>query len=95
MIIFLIFPGELDSYMYQTVGHEGIEKLAEAMGLPLHRQITKGKTNQTAKEYQPEEGDEVEDLYTLLETVKTEVGIDAVSVGAILSDYQRTRVENV
>jgi diphthine-ammonia ligase len=95
MIKILSSLGELDSYMYQTVGHEGIEKLAEAMDLPLYRQITKGKTNQTTKEYHPEEGDEVEDLFTLLATVKSEVGIDAVSVGAILSDYQRTRVENV
>jgi len=81
--------------MYQTVGHEGVETLAEAMGLPLYRQITKGRTNQTTKEYHPEVGDEVEDLFTLLNTIQSEMGIDAVSVGAILSDYQRTRVENV
>ena len=28
---------EMDSFMYQTVGHEAIELLAEAMGLPLVR----------------------------------------------------------
>ncbi|XP_059481869.1 uncharacterized protein LOC132200428 [Neocloeon triangulifer] len=87
--------GEMDSYMYQSVGHEGVEVLAEAMGLPLFRQVTKGRTKQTSKEYTPEEGDEVEDLYLLLQTIKDEVGVDGVSVGAILSDYQRVRVENV
>ncbi|XP_065347839.1 uncharacterized protein LOC135944668 [Cloeon dipterum] len=87
--------GEMDSYMYQSVGHEGVEALAEAMDLPLFRQITKGHTKQTGKEYNPEEGDEVEDLFLLLQTIKQEVGVEAVSVGAILSDYQRVRVENV
>lgn len=37
----------------------------------------------------------MEDLYLLLEKVKNEVPVEAVSVGAILSDYQRVRVENV
>lgn len=65
-----MFLAELDSYMYQTVGHEGIEKLAEAMGLPLYRQTTQGCAKQTGRSYRPEEGDEVEDLFTLLSTVK-------------------------
>ena len=33
---------ELDSYMYQTVGHQAIEYYAEAMGLPLFRGEIKG-----------------------------------------------------
>ena len=41
------------------------------------------------------EGDEVEDLTRLLTRVKNETGAEAVSVGAILSDYQRVRVESV
>lgn len=28
--------------MYQTVGHQGIEKIAEAMELPLYRKETNG-----------------------------------------------------
>ena len=28
---------ELDSYMYQTIGHQAIDLYAEAMGLPLYR----------------------------------------------------------
>jgi diphthine-ammonia ligase len=56
--------------MYQTVGHEGIEKLAEAMGLPLYRQTTRGCAKQTSRSYRPEEGDEVEDLFVLLSTVQ-------------------------
>lgn len=40
--------------------------------------------------------DEVETLYTLLQKVKTKYpDVEAVAVGAILSTYQRSRVENV
>jgi len=86
--------------MYQTVGHQGIEKLAEAMGLPLYRRQTKGQSIQRGKQYIPKldgigDGDEVEDLYELLKTTKDDMNIEAVAVGAILSDYQRIRVENV
>lgn len=87
---------ELDSYMYQSVGHEAIEFIAAAMDLPLYRENTKGKTNQTDKSYQPiNHDDEVEDLFNLLLKIKNELFIEGVSVGAILSDYQRVRVENV
>lgn len=61
---------ELDSYMYQTVGHMGIEFIAAAMELPLYRRETKGKSNQTDKHYVPQENDEVEDLFDLLTQVK-------------------------
>lgn len=86
---------ELDSYMYQTVGHMGITKLAEAMELPLYRMETKGKSTQTGKSYVPTDDDEVEDLFNLLKLTKDEMNVEAVAVGAIFSDYQRVRVENV
>ncbi|XP_052889160.1 uncharacterized protein LOC128297533 isoform X1 [Anopheles moucheti] len=86
---------ELDSYMYQTVGHQGIEKLAQAMELPLYRRMTRGHSINTKGHYEPTEDDEVEDLYELLAEVQRGQHIEAVAVGAILSDYQRVRVENV
>lgn len=86
---------ELDSYMYQTVGHQGIEKLAQAMELPLYRRMTRGHSINTKGHYEPTEDDEVEDLYELLAEVQREQRVEAVAVGAILSDYQRVRVENV
>lgn len=81
--------------MYQTVGHMGITLLAEAMGLPLYRMETYGVTTQTGKCYVPTDDDEVEDLYKLLKRTKDEMHVEAVAVGAIFSDYQRIRVENV
>ncbi|XP_061699064.1 diphthine--ammonia ligase isoform X2 [Syngnathoides biaculeatus] len=86
---------ELDSYMYQTVGHQAIELFAEAMDLPLYRRTIQGSSLDTSRDYRETEGDEVEDLYQLLRLVKEKEGVDAVSAGAILSDYQRVRVENV
>ncbi|XP_066490404.1 diphthine--ammonia ligase [Tiliqua scincoides] len=86
---------ELDSYMYQTVGHHAIDLYAEAMGLPLYRHTIKGTSLATGRVYTKCEGDEVEDLYQLLKCVKEKEDVEGVSVGAILSDYQRVRVEDV
>ncbi|GCC28140.1 hypothetical protein chiPu_0006567 [Chiloscyllium punctatum] len=86
---------ELDSYMYQTVGHEAIDLYSEAIGLPLYRHTIQGSSLAIGRNYNKCEGDEVEDLYHLLKTVKEKEEVEGVSVGAILSDYQRVRVENV
>ncbi|XP_065695993.1 diphthine--ammonia ligase isoform X6 [Patagioenas fasciata] len=86
---------ELDSYMYQTVGHHAIDLYAEALDLPLYRGFIKGTSVNTGRVYTTCQEDEVEDLYDLLKLVKDKEGVEAVSVGAILSDYQRDRVEDV
>ncbi|XP_042906925.2 diphthine--ammonia ligase [Parasteatoda tepidariorum] len=86
---------EMDSYMYQSVGHEALNLYAEAMGLPLYQQEIEGAPLKQTLDYQQTSGDEVEDLFNLLSKVKNSVDIEAVSVGAIFSDYQRLRVENV
>jgi len=75
MFIFGHISDELDSYMYQTVGHMGIEILAKAMGLPLYRRETKGKSTQRGKQYVPTDDDEVEDLYNLLALCKVSKNI--------------------
>lgn len=60
--------------MYQTVGHEGISLYAEAMQIPLFQEITQGKTtSHDMLDYQPQEDDEVEDLYRLLRRVKVRI----------------------
>ena len=46
--------------------------------------------------YEDTEGDEVEDLHSLLAFIKQQLPeVQAVASGAIASDYQRTRVERV
>ena len=82
--------------MYQTVGHELMDAIAECMELPLIRRFTKCNAKTKSLCYNKTLGDEVEDLYKLLADVKKRYPqINAVSVGAIFSDYQRNRVENV
>ncbi|GIL63455.1 hypothetical protein Vafri_17493, partial [Volvox africanus] len=89
-------PDELDSFCFQTVGHQLIGAYASCMGLPLFRKRISGTSSVQDLGYSPTEGDEVEDLYQLLAYVKENVpGIQAVASGAIASDYQRLRVENV
>ncbi|XP_057364617.1 uncharacterized protein LOC130685341 [Daphnia carinata] len=87
---------EMDSYMYQTVGHDAIALYSEATGLPLYRETIRGKSVHQGSDYIfSSQEDEVEDLYRLLVRVKEAEAVEAVSVGAILSNYQRVRVENV
>ena len=82
---------EADSHMYQTVGWDSVSRVAEAMELPLYVETVQGSSLSIARDYKHTENDEVEDLYRLLARVKEETGVTAVSVGAILSDYQRVR----
>ncbi|KAG7669670.1 hypothetical protein Ndes2437B_g05856 [Nannochloris sp. 'desiccata'] len=87
---------ELDSYMYQTVGHQIVAAYASCMGLPLYRRKILGTSKDQRLVYEDTAGDEVEDLAALISYIKTEIpDIGAVSSGAIASDYQRTRVERV
>eukprot|EP00741_Cyanophora_paradoxa_P015193 tig00020849_g14664.t1 len=87
---------ELDSFMFQTVGHNVIEGLAQCFDLPLFRRAIRGSSQNQSLSYVPTKEDEVEDLYELLKDVKARMPeVTAVSSGAILSDYQRLRVENV
>lgn len=87
---------DLDSYMYQTVGHQVVAAYASCMGLPLYRRNIIGASRDQNLVYEDTDGDEVEDLAALLAYVKIQMPeVDAVSSGAIASDYQRTRVERV
>ncbi|KAF9495435.1 hypothetical protein BDN71DRAFT_1495916 [Pleurotus eryngii] len=99
-------PGkdELDSFMYQTVGQDAIEYVAKALDAPLYRKVISGAALEQGMEYGARRtrmlgavhGDETEDLYDLLSTVKAQhPDVEGVSVGAILSNYQRVRVEHV
>ncbi|KAL2914701.1 hypothetical protein HK105_205841 [Polyrhizophydium stewartii] len=87
---------ELDSFMFQTVGHDVISCYAECMGVPLFRQDLARGSVDTSATYTPNAADEVEDLFVLLRAVKEAIpDVDAVSTGAILSNYQRARIEHV
>lgn len=61
---------EIDSWMFQTVGHDIVHLYSEAMGLPLYREAIIGSNKETALHYNEAEGDETEDLYNLIATVR-------------------------
>lgn len=87
---------ELDSYMYQSVGHDVIEAYSECLGLPLYRRPITGAPRNLQYDYEPTAEDEVEDLYELIKMVKDRhPDLEAVSSGAIFSTYQKNRVENI
>ncbi|KAL9379234.1 hypothetical protein Peur_027716 [Populus x canadensis] len=94
---------ELDSFMYQTKADTRIHKasslLEDAIGksicLILGNASQELGLHQTLN-YKTTPGDEVEDMFILLNEVKRQIpSITAVSSGAIASDYQRLRVESV
>ncbi|KAG5503174.1 hypothetical protein GH5_04236 [Leishmania sp. Ghana 2012 LV757] len=88
---------DIDSYMYQTVGFEAVEAIAACLGLPLRRGcVRRGRAKDQSLLYseQPPEEDEVEALYALVKTVMEEFpDVKGLTSGAILSNYQRNRVE--
>ncbi|KAJ5811881.1 hypothetical protein N7474_008182 [Penicillium riverlandense] len=101
---------DIDSFMYQTIGHSVIPLYEPALGIPLYRAPITGDAVDTARIYrhdaadqaaetsslQDQEEDETESLVPLLRRIKeAHPEANAVSAGAILSTYQRTRIENV
>ena len=97
-------PKDLNSYMYQTAGHQLTPLYSDALGLPLFRQEISGSPVNPSKVYEyvvddPEDPlrvDETEDLVPLLRKILQQYPhANAVCSGAILSTYQRTRIESV
>ena len=87
---------ELDSYMYQSVGSELCSSIAECLWVPYIEKKIKGKPINKELTYKVTKDDEVEDLFLLIKEAKEKYPeINAVSSGAILSNYQKNRVENI
>ncbi|KAK3362960.1 hypothetical protein B0T25DRAFT_619858 [Lasiosphaeria hispida] len=126
---------DLNSFMYQTVGHQVIPLYADATGIPLYRRAITGSAAHHGKDYShqvhspvasencagraegsgpggrrkeseeaaasenTQEGgdtDETESMIPLLRAIKAaHPETNAICAGAILSTYQRTRVESV
>jgi uncharacterized protein (TIGR00290 family) len=108
---------DLNSFMYQTVGHNVIPLYERALGIPLYRQPIVGSAIHTGTSYShlhasstgdsqpgfsdlvPPESkmeDETESLVPLLKRIMAaHPAANALCTGAILSTYQRTRIESV
>lgn len=88
---------ELHSFMYQSAGSSVIPAYEHCLGVPLMIKEIRGKAiNQSMYYDRSSEEDEVEDLMELVQAVVNRFpSIKGVSCGAIVSNYQRLRVENV
>lgn len=60
----------MDSFMFQTVGYNVVCAISESLGVPLVQHTTQGLAKNQSLEYSPEDNDEVEDLFLLLQQVK-------------------------
>ncbi|KAL2808854.1 hypothetical protein BJX63DRAFT_435742 [Aspergillus granulosus] len=98
---------DIDSFMYQTIGWGVIPLYEDALGIPLYRQPIVGGAVDTGRVYgdvstattgdgKEDDEDETESLIPLLRRVMAaHPEANAVCAGAILSTYQRTRIEDV
>ncbi|KAL8729478.1 MAG: hypothetical protein Q9166_004726 [cf. Caloplaca sp. 2 TL-2023] len=96
---------DLNSLMYQTVGHSLVPLYAEITSIPLYRQEISGTAINQAKDYSVRHDgsasstameDETESMTALLDRIKADhPEANAVCSGAILSTYQRSRIESV
>ena len=87
-----------ESYMYQTAASEVLPTLVEVcLGVPLILHERVGRSINTLLVYDnTSEEDEVEDLYLALrKAIDHFPEVKGVSSGAILSTYQRVRIEHV
>lgn len=88
---------ELNSFMFQTCGHDLLTKYELVTSAPIEfHDIHEHTSEVTTLTYEPtSKTDEIEMLYIFLKKIKEKFDVEAVSVGAILSSYQRNRVEDV
>lgn len=84
-----------DSYMYQTIGSEVAQLLGECLDVPIFTYKTECRSINQDLVYKRESGDEVEDLYDAISMAKRQIHFEGVCSGAILSQYQKNRVEDV
>ncbi|PLB39852.1 diphthine--ammonia ligase family protein [Aspergillus candidus] len=100
---------DIDSFMYQTIGHSIIPLYEKALSIPLYRGAIAGSAVDTSRIYRSNDPtptdsnqtadsneDETESLIPLLKRIlQAHPETNAVCAGAILSTYQRTRIEDV
>jgi ABC transporter with metal-binding/Fe-S-binding domain ATP-binding protein len=79
-----IVSEKTDSWMFHTPNIRFTSLQAEAMGLPILIQKTKG-----------EKEDELSDLRSVLLKAKKQYNIEGLVVGALASDYQQERVNRI
>ncbi|KAL8871460.1 MAG: hypothetical protein Q9174_002712 [Haloplaca sp. 1 TL-2023] len=101
---------DLNSLMYQTVGYGLVPLYEEILSVPLYRHEIRGSAINQARDYRPprldlpkdvanpavDAIDETESMVAILYRILEDFPeANAVCSGAILSTYQRTRIESI
>jgi len=73
-----------DSYMFHVPNVDLVKLQAESIGVPFLEGVTKGEKEK-----------ELKDLEKVLKEAKEKFGIKGIVTGAIFSEYQKKRIENV
>ena len=79
-----IYSKNPDSYMFHTPSISKVGKQARVMGIPLITQGTKGKKEE-----------ELKDLEKAIKKAIKKYGIEAITTGALHSDYQAKRIQKI
>jgi len=79
-----IFSENKESYMFHTPSIEKTKQQAQVMNIPLLIQKTKGEKEK-----------ELKDLEIAIKLAKKKYNIDAIISGALASNYQKSRIENI
>ncbi|KAG0419266.1 Diphthine--ammonia ligase [Dictyocoela roeselum] len=81
--------------MYQSIGYDLIHLYKQCLDTPLFIVDSDMRSINKELEYTATKNDEVEDLYNALAGLKGKIDFEAVSSGAIASNYQKSRIESV
>jgi len=79
-----LIPDNKDSYMFQTPDYYFLKLQAKALSLPLIIKKTKGEKEK-----------ELEDLNQAIINAKEKYKLNGIVVGALYSNYQKLRIENI
>lgn len=79
-----VFSKNPDSYMFHTPCIKKTKQQAKVMEIPLIIQKTKGKKEE-----------ELKDLEQAIKKAKTKYKINTIVTGALASNYQKSRIENI
>jgi len=79
-----LIPENNESWMFHCPNVQHTQLQAEALEMPLVTRLTRGHKE-----------NELEDLQAVIEEVKERFKIDSIVSGAIESDYQKSRIDNI
>lgn len=79
-----IIPKNLNSYMFHSINNDIVKSIAYSCGIPLIYKVTSGIKEK-----------ELNDLNNVILKIKDKYNIDGICSGAIQSNYQKKRIDDI